>query len=471
MISTIQTIFQINVSLIFFVYGLVFFVLGLAITLQSRRHSRLSLARRLHWLALFGYIHGLHEWGDVFIPIQATYLPSPAIDVLEAVQLGLLAISFTCLFQFGLDLLRPLPRRWALLRWLPAGILLLWSLAALVWLTVMPVTIMEWHHLAGIWARYLIGFPGAALAAYALVHQSPQLIAPLNEPRPQRMLRISGITLAGYAIMGGLVVLPGPYFPANWLNTETLAMWLVIPVPIFRSVLGFILMLAVIRSLEIFDLEIDRKLSAIEETQILSAERDRIGRDLHDRTLQSVYGTGLLLNATQDLLNQAKNEAASQTLGQAMSMLDQAVDDIRRHIAELRVQPTGLSLTQSLTQLAYGSVLPSMVDIDLILDLPDHYHFETGQISHILAITGEALSNVARHAQARHIQVTAKIEDTCFCLTITDDGHGIPTDYMAGYGLQNMRDRGRLLGGELTIRSQPGQGTRLQLTVPREISK
>ncbi len=300
-----QTFFAINRPLVFFIYGLVFFVLGLAITLQSRRHSRLSLARRLHWLALFGYIHGLHEWGEVFIPIQATYLPSPVINVLQAVQLGLLAVSFTCLFQFGVDLLRPLPARWAWLRWLPISVLLLWSLAALVWLTIMPVTVAEWHNLAGIWSRYLLGFPGAALAAYALYRNSAQLIAPLSEPRTLRTLQWAGIALAGYAVMGGLVVSPGPYFPANWLNSDTLEGWLAIPVPVYRSMLGFILMLAIIRSLEIFDLEIDRKLSAMEETQILANDRDRIGRDLHDRTLQSVYATGLLLNAAHDLLAQS----------------------------------------------------------------------------------------------------------------------------------------------------------------------
>jgi hypothetical protein len=114
--TILQELFTINHPLVFFVYGLVFFVLGLAITLQSRRHSRLLLARRLHWLALFGYLHGFHEWGDVFIPIQATYLPDFAIHILEAVQSGLLALSFTCLFQFGVDLLRPMPVRWAWLR-------------------------------------------------------------------------------------------------------------------------------------------------------------------------------------------------------------------------------------------------------------------------------------------------------------------------------------------------------------------
>lgn len=74
-------------------------MLGLAITLQSRRHSRLTLARHLPWLALFGFVHSLYEWGDIFIPLQATYLPVPFINLLKAIQLGLLSLSFACLFQ------------------------------------------------------------------------------------------------------------------------------------------------------------------------------------------------------------------------------------------------------------------------------------------------------------------------------------------------------------------------------------
>ena len=168
-----------------------------------------------------------------------------------------------------------------------------------------------------------------------------------------------------------------------------------------------------------------------------------------------------MLNAAHDLLGQSQNEAATATLSQAMTSLDQAVDDIRRHIAELRLQPTSLSLVDGLTRLARDSMLPSMVELDLTLNLPEAQPFEAGQISHILAIAGEALSNVARHAQARQVQLVAQMENNCFCLTITDDGQGIPPDYVAGYGLQNMRDRARLLGGELTLHSQPGQGVRL----------
>lgn len=461
-----QEFFAINRPLIFFVYGLVFFVLGLAITLQSRRHSRLTLARRLHWLALFGFIHSLHEWGDVFIPIQATYLPPPFINLLKATQLGLLSLSFACLFQFGIDLLRPLPRRWAWLRWLPVIVLILWSLAALVWLTVGPVSLAEWYLLSNIWARYLIGFPGAALAAYGLRRQAAQLIAPFREPRILRMLHLAGLALAGYAIIGGLIVPPGPYFPANWLNTTLLESWFNVPVPVFRSLLGLTLTGAIIRVLEIFDLEIDRKMGVMEEAQILAAERERLGRDLHDHTLQSVYAAGLMLNAARHAPCLLENEVVANNLTQAALTLDHAVADIRQHIAELRTQPTSLSLAEGLTQLLRDSAVSSMAQVDLNLDLPEDRPLTTRQVRHLLAIAGEALSNVARHAHARRVQLSVQVGQDTLCLSVADDGQGIPADYVAGYGLRNMRDRARLLDGELGIDSQPGQGTRLQLTIP-----
>lgn len=466
MIAGLREFFLINRPLVFFVYGLVFFVLGLAITLQSRRHSRLTLARHLPWLALFGFIHSLHEWGDVFIPIQAAYLPPPFINLLIAIQLGLLSLSFACLFQFGVNLLRPMPRRWAWLRWLPAGVLLLWSLAALVWLTAVPVSLPEWYLLGNIWTRYLIGFPGAALAAYGLRRQATQLIAPFREPQILKMLYLAGLALAAYAVISGLIVPPGPYFPANWLNTALLENWLAVPIPVFRSLLGLTLTVAIIRTLEIFDLEIDRRLSSMEEAQILAAEREHLGRDLHDHTLQSVYAAGLMLNAARSTPCLIEDSAAAENLAQAASTLDHAVTGIRRHIAELRTQSGSLNLAEGVAQLVQESALSSMGQVDLKLDLPQEQLLTPRQVRHLLAITGEALSNIARHAQARRVQLSIRASEETLTLDIVDDGHGIPADFVAGYGLRNMRDRARLLEGHLDIQSRPGHGTHLQLTIP-----
>src|SRR5512147_1312672 len=108
--NPIAQLFAENERLILFLYGLVFFVMGLAIVLQSRRASRLELARSLGWLAAFGITHGLNEWGDLFIPIQAAYTPQTVIRLLYLVQLVLLSVSFACLLQFGVSLLNTLGR-------------------------------------------------------------------------------------------------------------------------------------------------------------------------------------------------------------------------------------------------------------------------------------------------------------------------------------------------------------------------
>ena len=280
------------------------------------------------------------------------------------------------------------------------------------------------------------------------------------------MLRLAALALAGYAIVAGLVTPPASFFPANWLNTALLEAWLGIPAPVFRSLLGLILTLAMIRTLEIFDLEIDRKLNSSEEAQLLAAERERLGRDLHDHILQSVYAAGLMVRAARQPPCLVEDESMAGNLVQAAHTLDQAVADIRQHIAELQAQPTSVSLAEGITQLVRNSALSSMAQVELNLDLPEDQPLTTQQVRHLLAIAGEALSNVGRHAHARRVELSVQMEADSLHLTIADDGYGIPPDYVAGYGLRNMYDRARLLEGQLEINSQPGQGTCLQLSIP-----
>jgi hypothetical protein len=100
-VDFLRHLISVNAIIVQFVYGLAFFVLGLAIALQSRHSSRLDLARGLSWLAAFGFIHAFVEWGDLFIPLQTTYLNADFITALRHVHLLLLGISFACLFEFG----------------------------------------------------------------------------------------------------------------------------------------------------------------------------------------------------------------------------------------------------------------------------------------------------------------------------------------------------------------------------------
>ena len=466
MVDGVRHFFELNRAVVYLAYGLVFFVLGLSIALQSRRHSRLLLARRLRWLIAFGLLHALHEWGDLLIPIQRTYLSIGAVRALLVAQTALLGLSFACLMQFGIDLFRPLPARWKWLRHIPTALLVTWgglTIAALLW-SGHPTEAVLVH--ANIAARYVLCLPGALIAALGLWRRAPHLVAPLHDAHSLRLLRVAGLALAGYALTAGVIVPAGPWFPANVVNAEAFASVVGVPIYVFRSLLGLVLVVAVIRMLELFQMEMDARLSALEESRIVSAERERIARDLHDRTLQSVYAAGLTLNACIARQKAADCAPCGDELASSVAILDQAVDELRQHIADLHAVPEHADLAESLSDLVHRSAIASMAVLDLAIDIPPDAAFRPRAVGHVLGIVSESLSNIARHAAARHVAVTVAVRDGTLEVTVVDDGHGIPTDYVAGFGISDMHQRARLLGARLDILSHPAKGTRVNLTVP-----
>jgi signal transduction histidine kinase len=456
--------FALNRPLVYFLYGLVFFVLGLAILLQSRSHSRLYLARRLEWLALFGLLHGLHEWGDLFIPIQVAYLSEATYGVLLAVHQVLLVASFVCLYEFAVSLLRPLPPGWAWVRWLPIVSLLLWGLAVAG--NAITGSAVPWTVNANVAARYLVGLPAAVLAGSALIRRAPALLAPLDDASTVRLLRTTGAAMLGYAVAACLFVPQAPFFPANTLNVARIEGAIAVPVPVLRSLIATVIVVAIVRTLDVFDREIARTLSAVEEAQVLEAERARLGRDLHDRTLQSVYAAGLILATCFETQRREGAASAAEAVARAMLALDRAVEDLRVNIAELRSPPTSVNLQQGLLDRIRGSAVEAMAPTTIQVDVPDSVRLSPRTVGHVLAIAGEALSNVARHSGAQHVSVTAHVEEGRLHLAVGDDGRGLPIDYISGYGLENMRERARLLDGELKIVTVPGGGTSVNLSVP-----
>ena len=115
--------FQTNREIVFFIYGQAFFTLGLAVALRSRQRSQIAFAKHLWLLAAFGIVHGVYEWGIIFIPIQQTYLAPDTINLLRLIELLLETLSFFALFQFGVELTAPR------LRLAPTALLLIWCAA------------------------------------------------------------------------------------------------------------------------------------------------------------------------------------------------------------------------------------------------------------------------------------------------------------------------------------------------------
>lgn len=451
--------FEQNRPIILFIYGQVFFVLGLAILLQSRHHSRLTLARDLRWLGFFGILHGLHEWGLVFIPIQAQVASVSLIRLLEVLQLALLVVSFACLLQFGLVL-----QSWTrnMTTSVLAAMLGMWGMVCVVAFVAAP-DFHNWLVLSSIWARYLLAVPGTALASYGLFKLSDSQIVAFSGTKFQRMLRVASYSLVAYGLFAGLFVPYARFFPASIINQATLEAIVQIPVALFRSAAGLVLTISIIRSLEMFEVEVDRLIENMEIEALRASERERIGQEIHDGALQGVYSTGLILESMRKHV--ADNPLAAARLQQAEQVVSRVISDLRLYMVSLRLQSAGGSLVERIVTLAGEPRIRSLVDIKLELAIyPQLDAYTTG---HLVALVREALSNAVRHAAAS--TVTIRLEDGFpgLALEVRDDGRGYDSEVIVeGFGLQSMREHALNVGAVLEVNSILGKGTSIHVRLP-----
>ena len=196
------------------------------------------------------------------------------------------------------------------------------------------------------------------------------------------------------------------------------------------------------------------------------AERNRIARDLHDDILQDI------VYALQEIqVAQITSEnGGSEALEEAADALRRSVEGLRGAIYELRLKETlGRSFVSSLEILMdlNRRMARSQYELDLIVadGFPRHFPERTGR--EIVRIIQEALTNARRHAQPRRVRVRLWRDGDLARVEVADDGRGFETGRPGiGIGQQSMSYRARELGGELTVESVPGSGTRVRFEVP-----
>jgi signal transduction histidine kinase len=200
-------------------------------------------------------------------------------------------------------------------------------------------------------------------------------------------------------------------------------------------------------------------------------ERDRISRDLHDSVIQSIYAQTLALDDVPDLIGEAPDEAR-QRVDEAIDALHAVIRDLRNFIFGLRpVLLESGTLAEGLGHLA--SELRRNGGVEVTVESGDAdaeaEALPIEVVAEMLAITREALSNIARHAGASVAVVSLESGADEVRLTIRDDGRGFDATVDAAHGhhgLANMRARSETLGGRFSIDSS-GAGTRIIITLPR----
>lgn len=207
----------------------------------------------------------------------------------------------------------------------------------------------------------------------------------------------------------------------------------------------------------------DRRRDA--EQIVLLEDRDRIARDLHDLAIQRLFATGMTLQGAQRFVSHAE---ASQRLERAVDDLDATIKIIRSTIFGLRAHSGGESeqglrvrstkaIGVAAAALGYSPALrmEGLIDTDVPRAVGDE----------IVAVLGEALTNVARHAHASAVDVSLVVKNARVTVTVADNGVGMAGDGRRS-GLKNLATRAEKLGGGMTLGRPEDGGTRLVWSVP-----
>ncbi len=308
-----------NIVVVFFLYGLGFFSMGLAVWLELGRSSEFRRTRALLFLAGFGLLHGIHEWVEVYTHLPGVDITTNPVGhlLLEVFRVGLLSLSFLLLAIFGLrvifaDGVSEDRGRRATIKW--TGILVG------IWLVLVVITL--WTHrpcgdncvtAVDVLSRYTLAIPAAFLAAWAMVLQHRSFKA-RGMTVCARDLLWAALVLLIYGAVGQVFTKPSFLWPSTVLNSELFQQTFGIPVQLFRAVLAGTMAVFVIRALRAFEIEREQKLTAANEAKLAAqqealatqqrahAEMEKLNRELQTavQDLTMLFDLSRSLAATLD---------------------------------------------------------------------------------------------------------------------------------------------------------------------------
>lgn len=473
---------------IYFFYGLAFFSMGLLVAMEGGRSKDARLRIALRPLAGFGLMHAAHEWLEMFKIMG--HIEGLFAAIYPAVALSLLAFSFVTLAAFGSYLVLGSESTWRVSLVIPLALEAIWVYGLLNYRSIYPL--QDMYEIADVWTRYSIAIPAGLLAAAGLVVQ-------------QRTFRRAGLVSFGrdslwasvafgwYSLVGQIFTMPSLLPPSNVLNSELFFEIFGFPVQLLRAITAIIASVFVIRFLRAFQVESEHHIAELQEARLhesrerealraelfrkvvtaQESERQRIARDLHDETGQSLTAIGMGLRGLSDELKRRRGQ--SETLGQLQLLTSDALRELQRIISDLR--PAHLDdLGLSATLRWYANRLQEMTRLKIIVDISgEEYALDEPVKIAIFRIIQEALNNIIKHSQAGSVRVSLDYRERSAHILVRDNGVGFDMDAVknrigrVSLGLAGMMERASLLGGTVEFHSRPGYGTEVEAVVPYDM--
>ncbi len=481
---------NVNISLtyVYFFYGLAFFSMGLAIILEGDRSSDERLRLSLRPLAAFGILHGIHDWMDMFENMGMIGDYENVAFLWFGIKIYSLSFSFLSLSGFGFSLIAPNMRIRRLSLLAPLLQVTIWGFG--IFILMENYTIAPGNcQVACAWTRYSLGIPSALAAAVGLIAQQ-RTFRRAGMERFGRDSLTASIAFAWYGLVGQLFITPSRLPPSTFLNENLFLYWFHFPIQVFRGALAIIIAVSVIRFMRSFDTEIKRQISDLHALRLREArqrealrgglikrivsaqeaERQRIARELHDDTGQTLTAIGLGLRGISSNLKSNKKKVAA-NLRKIEIISANALNELQRIISNLRpAHLDDLGLPAAIRW--YLNDTKNHTDLNITFqvegeekDLPDSVKIA------VYRIIQEATTNTIKHAQASEQKITLCYENEKIELWIDDNGIGmdlsqIEQNKRQSWGLLGMRERSELLNGTFNIDSEPGKGVLLNFSIP-----
>lgn len=198
-------------------------------------------------------------------------------------------------------------------------------------------------------------------------------------------------------------------------------------------------------------------------------ERERIGMDLHDGIIQTIYGVGLSLDYARVAVEEDPG-GSREKIDLAIEGLNKAIRDIRSYILDLRPRRfVGDNLKEGIDLLVEEFRVNTLAEATLVVSHDEIDRLPPPHSTALFHICQEALANAAKHSQARRIDVRLWATSERVLLEVADNGKGfdLPRQSVTlGHGLSNMHIRASKVGGDVEITSAPGEGTTILAWVP-----
>lgn len=453
-------------SILFFIYGLSFFSLGIS-ALQQRalKDTDIPLLNSIKILGAFGVIHGLGEWLLIFIMIDRNN--SLVMYMLFFTNL-LNAIAFTLLWIFGTRLFKKKYNKISYYRLIPFIVIGIWIILYFLFYKFKYQSSVEYIYVFRVIGRYFIGLPAGITVCIGL-YRNGKIMSKIKARKVVIKFKILSIFFGLYSILAGLMVSNVDLYPVRIINTETFYCRYGFRLELSRTIVAVVIALLFINVIDIFIWEAEYKIEKLTKQKLIWQERRKVGYELHDRVIQDLFASGLALES----IIEDKDGTEKESLIYVKSTLNNVIGEIRGFISKSSLEK--LEINDFKIKIA-GLIekMSNISDIEIKLNYKVSEatigNLSSNTLEQIYYIIQEAICNSIKHSRGSRICV--KIQSTLeeLVVIVKDDGIGLNNNNIRkeGHcGILSMNERATSINGVLSIDGKIN-GATVCLIVPWE---